>query len=268
MRTIKQILIVALVLVLAAQIATTIYDNSAERRDPPVIHCDGEILKISASASEAELIQGITASDNQDGDLTNQVLIGNVSHLISSDTAKVTYLVFDSDRNMASFVRKVQYTDYEKPRFFINHREPLVWVDVDDADLLSRIYATDVIEGDISNRIRVSAMAQTDEDERIHDVTVQVTNSMGDTSWLTLPVLELPFDNTNVTLNCYLLYLEQGSEFNAMDYFSSATTADGQMLPVEQVQVSGTVDTSTAGEYRITYTCGSDGIAILTVVVK
>ena len=60
----------------------------------------------------------VSAYDNQDGDLTSGIVIGGISKLISDNTAKITYMVFDSDNNMARMTRLVKYTDYKKPYFY------------------------------------------------------------------------------------------------------------------------------------------------------
>lgn len=272
MRAIKQFLIIALVVLMAGNIVTAVYEGSSDKTEPPVIRCQEGILQVSANASETDLLQGVTASDAQDGDLTRQIVISGISKLISNNTAKVTYLVFDSDNNMAMYVRRIEYTDYEKPRFTLDRTKPLVFSSVDEITLVDRVGATDVVDGDITSRVRVSTLASTD-DSRIYDVSVQVTNSLGDTAWLKLPVLELPADANRPTirLNEYLIYIEQGEAFEPLAYVDQAISAQGQVLSMGHIQVEHQVNTGIAGDYRVIYTCtdsGSEGIAVLTVVVK
>lgn len=269
MRTIKQILIIALVVSLAATIATVVYKGTTDTTDPPRIQCPNGVLEVSVSVSEAELLEDVTATDNQDGDLTPHVMVASISKLISEDTAKVTYLVFDSDDNMASIVRKIRYTDYRKPRFSVN--EPLLYSNNEEVDLLSRLSATDVIDGDISEQVRVSTLAST-ENPDIYDITVQVTNSMGDTAWMDLPVLRLSYNPMRPTiyLTDYLVYIGVESEFNPMDYLEAIDSISGEVSP-EEVNIKNWVDTSTAGTYRVYYTYTDDqgtGTAILTVAVQ
>lgn len=83
---------------------------------PPTITCPSDMLEVSVSDEEAALLADVTASDKQDGNLTDRILIQGVSKLITNDTAKVSYIVFDSDGNAASASRTVRYTDYEKPQ--------------------------------------------------------------------------------------------------------------------------------------------------------
>lgn len=269
MRALKHVLIIVLAVLTVCYIATSVYLGSSERKEPPVISCPTEVLEVSASDDESVLLAGITASDPQDGDLTDQVIVGGISKLISKDTAKVTFMVFDSDDNMGMCVRYIRYTDYHRPQFAIT--KPLAYSSTKEVSLLDRLAATDVVDDDISSRIRVSTLASTDNSE-VFDISIQVTNSMGDTAWLQLPVL---VQETNplrpvIELKEYLIYQEIGSEFHAEDYLSSLTVAQ-TAEDVSKVSISSNVDTSKEGTYRVMYTYsanGSTGVAILTVVVQ
>ena len=269
MRSIKKFLIIALAVLLAGQIVTRIYQGSAERKEPPVITCPDTVLEISASDSESALLVDVTATDRQDGDLTSQIILGGTSKLITNDTAKVTYLVFDKDHNMASCTRYIRYTDYSRPRFSI--LEPLVYSTTEDAVLLDRLAAHDVVDGDITNRIRVSTLAATD-NSQIYNITVQITNSVGDTARLKLPVLRLDYDPIRpvITLSEQLIYLDAGSDFDPMTYLSDVTVSQGQ-VSLSSVSIDNPVNTAVADTYYVTYTYtanGSTGIAILTVVIQ
>jgi hypothetical protein len=227
------------------------------------------VLEVSANDDETKLLSGVTAKDAQDGDLTDQIIIGGVSKLISKDTAKVTLLVFDSDHNMGKVVRYIRYTDYHRPEFAIT--KPLAFSSTKEVSLLERLKAIDVKDGDISDRIRVSTLASTDNSE-VYDITIQVTNSMGDTAWLELPVL---VQETNplrpvVELNSYLDYVAEGENFDPSTYLSGLFVAGVEMETTE-VDIKNKVDTTKLGTYRVEYSYSSGGItgmAILTVVVQ
>ena len=269
MRALRHTILILLVVLSVAYIGTRIYQGSSTRHEPPVISCPEGVLEVSASDDESVLLAGVTASDNQDGDLTDQIIIGGISKLISKDTAKVTLMVFDSDDNMGKLVRYIRYTDYHRPQFSLTN--PLAFSSSNEVSLLERLRADDVVDGDISSRIRISTLAATDNSE-VYDITIQVTNSVGDTAWLQLPVL---IQDTNplrpvIDLSSYLIYQEIGSSFDAASYLSGLTVA-GVTHDTSGVSVSSNVDTSTAGTYRVMYTYSADGVtgtAILTVVVQ
>lgn len=269
MRTVKQLLIILLVVLTAGHIVTAIYQGSSDRKIGPTISCPEGTLEISASDPESKLLEGVTATDEQDGDLTGQIILGGISKLISEDTAKVTLLVFDSDDNMGTYTRYFRYTDYHRPRFSVD--QPLVYSTTEEVSILDRVSATDVVDGDLSEAIRVSTLDASSNSERFY-ISVQVTNSLGDTAWQRLPVLLLESDpmRPTVTLNSYLTYLEVGSEFDPNTLLASVSDpAGGEDL--SKVRIESNVDTSAAGTYEVIYTYhsnGSEGTAIATVVVQ
>lgn len=265
MRTIKQILVIALIVLLAANIATIIYQGTTDKTQGPEFICDDAVLEVNFACSEADLMAGITARDGQDGDLTEHIIVASVSKLITNDTAKVTYLVFDSDDNMASYVRRIRYRDYSKPTFDV--LSPLVYGISEEVDLLSRLAAYDQRDGNISNQIRVSTLTATDNPEQF-EITIQVTNSVGDTASLKLPVMRLSYvpGRPEIQLTKQLIYISRDSEFDPTQY-----VVTNQFLTLEQVKIQNNVDVSTPKTYSVVYTSTNEygtGTAILTVVVQ
>lgn len=118
-RTLKTILIICLVLVTAAFAAGQVYSRVVTDTVPPVITLDSDSITVSVEDGRDALLRGVTASDAKDGDLTGQIIVSGVSKLISNNTAKVSYMVFDKARNMASATRYVVYSDYHRPRFML-----------------------------------------------------------------------------------------------------------------------------------------------------
>ena len=269
MRTIKMILIVVLVLVTAAFCLTNFSQSLTGANVGPTISCGSDVLDISVSDPESALLTGITAQDRQDGDLTARIQIQGVSKMLSGNTAKVTYLVFDSDGNMASLTRRVRYTDYEAPRFEV--KQQLRYASNESIELLDRLQVTDAIDGDITNNIRVSSLSGTSDPE-IYTVSLQVTNSMGDTSRVTLPVIleSGTAVRPEVKLGAYLVYLQAGSSFSAQNYLLGVETTEGSGNTAD-VDISGQVDTSTPGTYMVYYRYYHNttvGTSVLTVVVE
>ena len=269
MKTIKQAILILLALLVVANLASYFYFGASDSDVPPQISCPNEILEVSASDTEAVLLEGVTATDEQDGDLTYRIAVGGISKLITKDTAKVTYIVFDSDNNMASCVRQIRYTDYHRPTFKVV--EPLVYASTEEVTMLPRLKATDVVDGDISKNIRVSTLEPTSNSEVFH-VTIQVSNSVGDTSWVTLPVLMLESNplRPEIQLSDALIYVNQGEKFTPSAYLLGLRVP-GMTTSIADVTVDNEVDTGKPGTYYVTYSYsanGSTGMAILTVVVQ
>ena len=234
-------------------IGNGLFARLSGREVGPVIECPEEVLEVSIHDGEQALLTGVTARDKQDGDLTDRVMVGGVSKLIGGNRAKVTCMVFDSDDNMASLVRQVRYTDYRRPR--ISLRAPLVFASEKEAKLLEQVMVSDVLDGDLSEKARVSTLWAT-EDEGVYSATVLVTNSMGDTAMVEVPVLI--GRSGGILLRRQVIYLQQGEAFDPKAALASDATG---------VQIQSEVDTAKAGCYWVRYSRG-DALAILTVVVE
>lgn len=269
MRAFKILLIALLAVVSGLYGYTSLYAAGNGSKVPPVLSSDRDVLEITVDADPSDLLAGLTASDPQDGDLTDRIQVAGVSKLINDNTAKVTYIVFDSDQNMATLVRQVRYTDYTKPRFYLS--QPLIYYRNEHIGIVDRLGARDVLDGDISHSVRASLLEPTSDPE-LFLVSCQVTNSMGDTVYLDLPVIQ--FEGVairpEVNLREYLVYLEAGTPFSARSYVAGVNIPEGSGS-VSDVIITGRVDTNTPGVYTVRYDypySGVTGTAILTVVVE
>lgn len=102
-------------------------------------------------------------------------------------------------------------------------------------------------------------------------MVAQVTNSMGDTARVELPVLIQPEDSARpqIQLTQNLIYLEADSEFDPAEYLSSVQVA-GIAASVDSVEITHSVDTAKSGSYWVCYSYtsgGTTGLAFLTVVI-
>ena len=253
MRIVKTITIILFILAVALFAGFGLYDRLLSDTKAPVITCAEETVSVSVNDPESALLAGVTAKDDRDGDLTGKIMLGGVSKLINDDTAKVTYYVFDSADNMASATRFVRYTDYQRPEITV--RTPLVYAPGENISVAERLRAMDVIDGDISDRIRVSATDINANVEGTYHITVYVTNSMGDTTELKLPlcIFGKGLADGQIVLMQYLVTLERGAQFDPAEYYLGAKMPSGRSVKVTDVVVSGEVDTDTPGVYQLLY---------------
>lgn len=269
MRSIRTILVILLAITVAAFCYTEIRKISTGREVGPVISCPEGVLEVSVNDPESAYLKGITAKDEQDGDITEKLLVGGVSNLIKNNTAKVTYFVFDSDDNMSSCVRTIEYTDYKRPEIKVS--SPLHFATGETADIISKLTAFDHIDGDISDKVRISTLATTSHSQ-IYTVTAQVTNSLGDTVRIDLPVIyrDSIADRPVIELKEQLVYVSKGENFDPMEYLSGVTVR-GESVDVSNIYIENETNTNEQGNYWVwyTYTNGDhEGISVLTVVVR
>lgn len=266
MKALRTGLIICLVVVTALFAAGQVYTRIIADNTRPVITLDSDCITVSVEDGKSALLQGVSAVDDRDGDISAQVIVSGVSKLIGNNTAKVSYMVFDKAGNMGSAARYVMYSDYHRPRFMLT--QPLVYNLGETVSLSGRLQAQDAVDGDITDSIRVLSSDIISSVEGVYSLSLQVTNSLGDTAQVTLPVTirREAEGESHITLRRYLVYVEQGGSFDARTYIDivpGGSAAD--------VRIDSGVDVNTAGSYIVTYSCTVGGrtcTAIMTVVVE
>ena len=268
-RKMQRVILALFILTLLAFCGLRIYRRLTVDVTPPVITCSTDSIDVSVTAGEEALLQGVMASDDRDGDLTDQILIKGVSPSLTDSSAQVTYIVFDSANNMATVTRTVRYTDYEAPRFALS--QPLVYPAGQTVTLLDRLTASDVLDGDISSGIRITSQNVINSQPGVYSVTAQVDSRLGNSVVLPLKVVITTGGPQLITLSDYLVYLPRGSAFDAAGYIQSVTAPDGTALSAGQVSIESPVDTSVPGTYHVGYSVTAQGqsyTVYLAVVVE
>lgn len=227
----------------------------------PEITISDSALQLSVREPKSALLQGVTAKDKRDGDVTDSLVVESIQLIEESGTVNVTYAAFDSAGNTAKAQREVQYTDYERPHFVLN--APLVYNVNSNYDIMSDVGAVDGLDGDIQHRIRVTMLTEASVYEPgDHYVHFKVKNSLGDTAELAVPVevYETNDYNAKVTLTDYLIYLPVSGTFNPNAYLELFTYTNKEIslengVPGNvSVKTNGTVLTQTPGVYPVEYT--------------
>ena len=242
-RKMQRLIAALFILVLLAFCGLRIYRRLTVDVTPPVITCSTDSIDVSVTAGEEALLQGVMASDDRDGDLTDQILIKGVS--------------------------PVRYTDYQAPRFALSR--PLVYSMNQTVTLLDRLTATDVLDGDISSSIRITSQNIISTQPGVYSVTAQVDSRLGEPVVLPLKVVITTGETQLIWLKDYLVYLPQGSAFDPAAYIDSAVAPDGTGLPASQVSIDNQVNTAVPGVYYAGYTVTAQGqsyTVYLTVVVE
>lgn len=226
----------------------------------PQINMSAETLQVSVQDARSALLQGVTATDETDGDVTASLVVESVSLKDPDGTVLVGYAAFDKAGNVAKAQRVAQYMDYESPRFSLS--KPLVFTQEQSFDVLGIIGARDTLDGDISHRIRAGSLDEASINTLgTHEVEFRVTNSLGETVKLVLPVEVSPSGTYqgSLTLTDYLIYLPAGSLFSAQSYLDSysrgaETVSLRAGLPENySLRTTGTVDTTVPGVYPVAY---------------
>ena len=249
----------------------------------PVLTIDEGILEVSVQDSEEALMQGIRAVDDRDGDVTATILVESINGINDDNITTVTYAAFDRAGNVSKIQRQVRYKDYENPRFELYGS--MTFTFGSGFDLLEYIGAVDVIEGDIGRRVHATLISDTKgiTAQGRHQVKLQVTNNLGDTVEMVMPVevFDPEWYVADVELTDYMIYLERGADFKPRDYLKGFILR-GEFIDVHsmvpsdiELEISNGVNTNEPGVYEVSYILSKSlnlntysGIARLIVVVE
>ncbi|MFI3236453.1 MAG: hypothetical protein R3Y47_00320 [Lachnospiraceae bacterium] len=214
-------------IVLGIAIATFIIklyiDYTSVDTEGPIITMDEAYIKVSTKDADSILIDGITAFDETDGDVTNSILIEYKSDIINGNQREVSIVAFDSNMHVSKVVRTIEYIDYTKPEFELNTelRFPL---NTSVSQIMKSISATDVIDGDITSRIQeygTNSESFNSAEAGRNEITYSVTNSVGDIEKIDV-IVEI-YDSTEVQslfdfeLKQWIVYINQGDPFDPYD---------------------------------------------------
>lgn len=225
-------------------------------REPPQITMEQDELSLSVGDPKERLLEGVRAQDVQDGDVTDSIVVESVQGLVSDKRFTVTYAAFDAAGNVSKAQRTVFYKDYTAPRFALS--APLIFREGTSLDVFAPLEAEDVFDGSLKDRIKGTLVSGETQIAQAGEYTVEfrVTNSLGDTAYLTAPVEVLPAEDggAELTLSSYLTYLKKNAAF-VPEYYVTGVSAGGQIISLDEasVQITSNVDMTRAGTYWVDY---------------
>lgn len=236
----------------------------------PVITIDSELSEVSVKITEEELLEGITAYDEKDKDITDKIIVESVSKFSEKGVCKVIYAVCDSDNHVATATKKIKYTDYTSPEFYVT--SSLCFSVNEIINLSGKIGAKDCIDGDISSNLILTSQNITPRVAGSYSVEATVTNSRGDTSTLEIPVI-VEHKNSNapdINLKSYMVYTDLNKKINPKSYVAGVADKNGKTLDAE-VTVKSNVNYSIPGVYTVDFYAededGNEGHSFMVVVV-
>ncbi len=249
----------------------TITDLS--RKNQPVIKCDsGEILEVPTKISDQELLEYVTAFDEEDGDLTKNIIVERQNYFLEKGLTTVNFAVCDSDNNTVKLKKKIKFSDYNSPQ--IKLLDDLLISTSETIDFKNVASAVDKYDGDISGKIKIISPNYNNLKPGEYDINFKVTNSFSDTCDITVKaiVTDEDYSAASIKLSDYLIYTKIGETVNFRDYIKGVVGADGQNYSVSQIVIDDSeFDPEKAGTYNVFFSIKSGSNTVtktrMTVVV-
>lgn len=204
-----------------------------DRKGPEIeLPADGDVTYEEGSDT-ASLLEGVTATDEKDGDVTDSLMIENIFPNDDHTSASVVYAAKDSHNNVSKATRRVNYKAAAEDTPAENESAP--------AAEEPQKNDTEGTKNETDAQMEIEALPA--ESPKLYlntyEVTVEAGNNLDKTSY----IKEMTDD------------------------------ADSQESLFNQIEIDGDVDTAVPGDYTLTYhVTDSDGnrsnAAVLTVHVQ
>lgn len=260
----------------------TVKSRLVEDHRPPVITCEENEISVSVDADEAELLAGVTAEDDKDGDITKSIRVSSMSNFVGKGKRTVTYAVFDKANQAATAKRTLTYTDYRSPRIYLTNPMRFTEKEINTEKMLEGLTAEDCLDGDLTKQIYITW------NDNVYSyqpgtylVTLQVSNSAGDVC--AVPVEVTVVDHTDQTeknkyypmLSEYIVYTKVGKTIEPVSYltgvangngvYSFAENAEELRMSKEEISIQSQVDYEKPGVYPVQYSyTNQDGAVAVT----
>ena len=222
-----------IVLCVALGAGTAAVVVTADRKGPEIeLPADGDVTYEDGSDT-ASLLEGVTATDEKDGDVTDSLVIENIFPNDDHTSASVVYAAKDSHNNVSKATRRVNYKAAAEDTPAENESAP--------AAEEPQKNDTEGTKNETDAQMEIEALPA--ESPKLYlntyEVTVEAGNNLDKTSY----IKEMTDD------------------------------ADSQESLFNQIEIDGDVDTAVPGDYTLTYhVTDSDGnrsnAAVLTVHVQ
>ncbi len=238
-----------------------IYILSLNENDAPVLESiNGNLeIEIPCSTTDEELLKLVRATDKQDGDISDKITIQKNLYFTEKGTIGVTFAVCDSDNNVSKLGMNVHYSDYVSPK--IDILADLVIIKKRPQELIKAFKVEDVLDGDITNRLKVISSEYNYNYAGEYLANCKVTNSHGDTTELNIDLVVVDsLNQADIMLNDYCVYVPVGTEIDYNSYISEVLNAEDHHFNTSDVKIDASeYDPTKPGVYNIFYKIESGG---------
>ena len=221
-----------------------------ETNEKPVIHAENKTIKVG---SKFNLMDGVTATDKEDGNITNKIkVVESTVSLSKPGTYKVVYEVTDSQ---GSKTRKtITVTVVSNDKSVINGTDNVTIKEGTSFNPMDGVTATDKEDGNITNKVKVEGKVDTSKTGN-YELTYTVTDTDGNTTTVKRVVTVIANTeniNEKPVIHAENKTIKVGNKFDLMEGVTATDKEDGNITNKVKI-VKNTIDINKPGTYEITY---------------
>lgn len=261
----RMLSVVAAAVLIAAYMIFLYFYTSEDSNTAPEIEFDTPHLELSVEDDQAKLLEGVHAYDEEDGDLSSDIIIDSISAFDKDYNRTVKYVVFDRENKAVTAERTISYVDYTAPRF--RFTESLIMDTLTTSRLNKLVQAESCVDGDISANVDVK-MGSFENNAVPVDITVR--DSTGTESSITV---KCDYDRniyvSSILLNDYLIYTKTGEKPDLKGNIKDILVGNQSNMNLESdVLIQESIDVNQPGTYEAYYYLnGDNGVSARTKAV-
>ena len=236
----------------------------------PIINAEDKTLTVGDTFDPKA---DVTATDEEDGDLTNKIeILKNDVDTTKPGKYEVTYKV--TDRKGASYTKSITVT--VNPKMEVLNAIPTIKAEDktltvgDTFDPKADVTAEDVEDGDLTDKIEVLKNEVDTTKSGKYEVTYKVTDNQGASRTKTITVTVNPKIeplNEAPTIDVTDKEITVGDKFDPKEGVTAKDTEDGDLTDKIEI-LKNTVDSSKPGVYEVTYKVTDSKGASCTKTIK
>ncbi|MGI6006242.1 MAG: immunoglobulin-like domain-containing protein [Ruminococcus sp.] len=203
-----------------------------DREGPEIVFDESGAVTYHSGMTNEELLQGVTAEDYRDGDVTDSLMVESVRTSEENDRVTVTYVAVDKSKNITRASRELPGTGETQEEA----EQP----------------ANDAATGESEETAEVPEEPAAEEQQDPEAAAVAEREEK---------IEALSPDAPRFYLKQHQVSLTVGESFSALDWVEEIMDdRDDRSSLFRNIQIDGSVDTSLAGTYELTYyAVDSDG---------
>ena len=208
----------------------------------PVINANDVTI---TEGSDFNPLNGVTASDVENGSLTDRIAYDSDVNPDEAGTYHVTYTVVDDSNFHASKEITVTVVSDDLPTIEAENREVPQF---SEFDYMDGVTATAHDGTDLTESVTYEETVNTDVADT-YEVTYKVKDSNGKEAVKTISVTVIPNEKPVINASDKEIYLN--SDFDPLDGVTATDAEDG---PINEIEYDSSVKPDVIGNYSVTYT--------------
>ena len=216
--------------------------NAKAENTAPIITASNKTI---VQGTKFDYKAGVTATDNEDGPLTDKIEV--VEETVKIDTVgsyQVTYRVTDKNNVTTTKTITVTVTENQKPVINAEDKEVIQYRELNELDGVS---ATDEEDGKVEVKVKNSTVKLDTPGD--YEITYQATDTYNQTTEKTIKITVIK-DEAPV-INAEDKTITQGTKFEALKDVTAEDKEEGKIKEIEVVK--NDVKEKEIGKYEVTY---------------